>query len=34
MLEEDTKQFLAFFNEIKFATQKATEALDMVKKEK
>ena len=34
MLEEDTKQFLAFFNQIKSETQIATEALDIVRKEK
>lgn len=34
MLEEDTRQFLNFFNQIKTETQKATEQLDMVRKEK
>lgn len=34
MLEEDTKQFLNFFNQIKTETQKATEQLDLVRKEK
>ena len=34
MLEEDTQQFLAFFNQIKTETQRATEQLDMVRKEK
>ena len=34
MLEEDTKQFLSFFNQIKAETQKATEDLDSVRKEK
>ena len=34
MLEEDTKQFLNFFNQIKTDTQKSSDALDVVKKEK
>ena len=32
MLEEDTKQFLNFFNQIKTQTQKSTDDLDIVKK--
>ena len=34
MLEEDTKQFLTFFNQIKADAAAATESLEMVRKER
>lgn len=34
MLEEDTKQFLNFFNQIKTDTQKSSDALESVRKDK
>ena len=34
MLEEDTKQFLAFFNQIKADAASATTELEMVRKER
>jgi hypothetical protein len=34
MLEEDTKQFLSFFNQIKADAGKATTELEMVRKER